>query len=521
MGQVKFNFDNHILDTDRRELRRDGGLVAMQPQVFDLLVHLLMHRDRVVTRDDLIALVWGGRIVSDSTLDSRINAARNAVGDNGKEQRLIRTIPRKGIRFVGVVNAPSNAQTTSLAETEQPRSALALPDRPAIAVLPFDNMSGEREQEYFSDGISEDIITALSKLRWFFVIARNSSFTYKGKPVHMRQVASELGVRYVVEGSVRRSGDRVRITAQLNDTATGSHIWAEHYDRMLTDVFAVQDEITDAIVTAIEPQIYAAENFRSRRKPPNSVDAWDLVMRALSHHWRVTRTDSLTAQALLERAITIDPNYGQALALFATNHMFGVHLGWADLATAAPVAERAALAAIAADNDDAWAHTALASVYFSTRRLDHALAEFELALQLNPNFSLAQGYYALALCYSGRWMDASAATQRAIRQSPRDPSSAIYYGVAAYAQFVGRNYQEAITLAREATRQRGDLTGAYRVLTVAAGMAGQIELARGALDQLRRTQPNISLAWIATQLPWKHDSDREHYLEGFRRAGLE
>jgi TolB-like protein len=396
-----------------------------------------------------------------------------------------------------------------------------LPDRPAIAVLPFNNMSGDHEQEYFSDGISEDIITALSKLRWFFVIARNSSFTYKGKAVQMKQIAAELGVRYVVEGSVRRSGDRVRITAQLNDTATGSHIWAERYDRDLTDVFAVQDEITDAIVTAIEPQIYAAENFRSRRKPPNSVDAWDLVMRALSHHWRVTRPDSLAAQALLERAIAIDPHYGQALALFATSHMFGVHLGWTDLATAAPIAERAALAAIAADSEDAWAHTALASVYFSTRRLDHSLAEFELALQLNPNFSLAQGYYALALCYSGRWMDAYAATQRAIRQSPRDPSSAIYYGVAAYAQFVGRNYREAIALAQEATRQRGDLTGAYRVLTVAAGMSGQIELARTALQELRRTQPNISLAWIGTQLPWKHDADREHYLEGFRRAGLE
>ena len=213
---------------------------------------------------------------------------------------------------------------------------MPLPDRPAIAVLPFNNMSGDQEQEYFSDGISEDIITALSKLRWFFVIARNSSFTYKGKAVHMKQVAAELGVRYVVEGSVRKSGDRVRITAQLNDTATGSHVWAEHYDRDLTDVFAVQDEITDAIVTAIEPQIYAAENFRSRRKPPNSMDAWDLVMRALSHHWRVTRTDSVAAQALLERAIAIDPNYGQALALLATNHMFGVHLGWADIATAAP-----------------------------------------------------------------------------------------------------------------------------------------------------------------------------------------
>ena len=521
VAHVKFNFDNHILDTDRRELRRGGDLVAMQPQVFDLLIHLLKHRERVVSRDDLIALVWGGRIVSDSTLDSRINAARSAIGDNGKEQRLIRTIPRKGIRFVGAVNGPCDAQAASPAEAVRPRLALVLPDRPAIAVLPFDNMSGDREQEYFSDGISEDIITALSKLRWFFVIARNSSFTYKGKPVHMRQVAAELGVRYVVEGSVRRSGDRVRITAQLNDTATGSHIWAEHYDRELTDVFAVQDEITDAIVTAIEPQIYAAENFRSRRKQPSSVDAWDLVMRALSHHWRVTRTDSLAAQALLERAIAIDPNYGQALALFATNHMFGVHLGWTDLATAAPIAERAALAAIAADSEDAWAHTALASVYFSTRRLDHSLAEFELALQLNPNFSLAQGYYALALCYSGRWTDAYAATQRAIRQSPRDPSSAVYYGVAAYAQFVGRNYQEAIALAREATRQRGDLTGAYRVLTVAAGMTGQIELARTALHELRRSQPNISLSWISTQLPWKYDADRQHYLEGFRRAGLE
>jgi TolB-like protein/cytochrome c-type biogenesis protein CcmH/NrfG len=522
---VKLSFDNHLLDTDLRELRRGGQLIAMQPQVFDLLIHLLRNRDRVVSRDDLIELVWGGRIVSDSTLDSRINAARNAIGDNGKEQRLIRTIPRKGIRFVGAVEDRADSDPPAVLPLEDrgepPHPTLTLPDRPAIAVLPFDNMSGDQEQEYFSDGISEDIITALSKLRWFFVIARNSSFTYKGKAVHMKQVAAELGVRYVLEGSVRRSADRLRITAQLNDTATGSHIWAEHYDRDLVDVFAVQDEITDAIVAAIEPQIYAAENYRSRRKAPNSVDAWDLVMRALSHHWRVTRLDSILAQALLEKAIAIDPHYSQALSLLATNRMFGVHLGWADIKTAAPTAERAALAAIAADSEDAWAHNALASVYFSTRRLDEALAEFELALQLNPNFSLAQGYYGLALSYSGRWQDAYQATQRAIRLSPRDPSSAIYYGVAAYAQFVGRNYEEAIALAREAIRQRGDLSGAYRVLTVAAGMTGQTEVAKAALLELRRTQPSISLAWIATQLPWNLDADREHYLEGFRRAGLE
>src|SRR5207253_9907662 len=196
------------------------------------------------------------------------------------------------------------------------------------------------------------------KLRWFFVIARNSSFTYKGKAVHMKQVAEELGVRYVLEGSVRKSGDRVRITAQLNDVATGSHIWAERYDRDLADVFAVQDQITEAIVAAIEPQLYAAENFRARRKPPNNLDAWDLVMRALSHYWRVTRQDNMVAQALLEKAIAIDPNYGQALGVLSVSQSFGAAMGWTELETALPIAERAALAAIRADSEDPWAHYA-------------------------------------------------------------------------------------------------------------------------------------------------------------------
>ena len=286
------------------------------------------------------------------------------------------------------------------------RSGPALPDKPSIAVLPFTNMSGDPEQEYFSDGISEDIITALSKLRWFFVIARNSSFIYKGKPVHMKQVAEELGVGYVLEGSVRKGGDRVRITAQLNDVATGSHIWAERYDRSLADVFAVQDEITEAIVAAIEPQLYAAENFRAQRKPPDSVDAWDLVMRALSHYWRVTRQDNLVAQALLEKAIVIDPNYGQALGVLAASYTFSIHMGWADPETTTAIAERAALAAIRADSEDPWAHFVLGSVYIFARRFDDSLAEFELALRLNPNFSMAQGYYGLALAYCGRWEEA-------------------------------------------------------------------------------------------------------------------
>src|SRR5258708_4151899 len=260
------------------------------------------------------------------------------MGDSGEEQRLIRTIARNGIRFVGEVQ--SEQQGAAVAEVSAPqRSTLPSPDRPAIAVLPFTNMSGDPEQEYFSDGISEDIITALSKLRWFLVIARNSSFVYKGKAVHMKQVAEELGVRYVVEGSVRKSGEQVRITAQLNDVTTGSHIWAEHYDRDLTDVFGVQDDITESIVAAVEPQLYAAESFRARRKPPDSMDAWDLVMRALSFYWRVTRQDNVVAQALLEKAIAIDPHYGQALGVLATSQTFCAHMGWAGMATTTPIAD--------------------------------------------------------------------------------------------------------------------------------------------------------------------------------------
>ena len=300
---MKYFFAEHTLDTARRELHRGSEAVAVEPQVFDLLVYLAQNPDRVVTKDDLIAAVWGGRIVSDSTLTSRINAARKAVQDTGEEQRLIRTVARKGIRLVCPVTARQSAGPIP----EESRTALPLPDRPAIAVLPFTNMSDDPEQEYFSDGISEDIITALSKLRWFFVIARNSSFIYKGKAVHIKQIGAELGVGYVVEGSVRKVGDRVRITAQLNDVTTGAHVWAERYDRELKDVFAVQDEITEAIVAAIEPQLYAAENFRAQRKPPDSMDAWDLVMRALSHYWRVTRQDNVVAQALLEKAVAIDP----------------------------------------------------------------------------------------------------------------------------------------------------------------------------------------------------------------------
>jgi len=528
-NHTQFHFSDHVLDVDLRELTRGGENIAVEPQVFDLLTYLVENRNRVVTKDDLIETIWNGRIVSESTLTSRINAARTAVGDSGKDQAVIRTIARKGFRFVsdvhdagGSLASPQGTPVTPiLSQVTAERDATQRPlDRPVIAVLPFVNNSGESEQEYFSEGISEDIITALSKLRWFYVVARNSSFVYKNKSVHLRQIGAELGVGYVVEGSVRKDGNHVRIAAQLIDVATGSHLWAERYDRDLADVFAVQDEIAQAVVAAIEPQLYAAESFRSERKTPDNMDAWDLVMRALQHYWRVTRQDNLVAQALLEKAIAVDPGYGQALSLLAACHTFSAHMGWQEMPTMVPIAEHAALAAIRADSEDAWAHYALASVYLFDRRFEDSIAEFELALQLNPNFSPARGLYGLALSYRGRWQEGDRAAREALRLSPRDPFAAIYCGVAAYCQYVGKNYDEAIRLCREALRERSDFVGAHRVLTAAAAMAGRRDVAKAALQDLRVVQPNISLGWIERRMPFERDEDRQHYLHGFKLAGL-
>ena len=315
------------LDTDRRELRRDGALRSIEPQVFDLLEFLIRNRDRMVSRDDVLAAVWNGRIVSELTVASRINAARAAIGDNGEDQRLIRTILRKGIRFVGAVREEGRSEVAPTKSTTE-RSQLPLPDKPSIAVLPFSNMSGDPEQDYFADGICEDIITGLSKLRWFFVIARNSSFIYKGKAVDLRHLGLELGVRYVLEGSVRKSGSRVRITAQLIDAETGKHIWAERYDRDLIDIFALQDEITKKVVAVIEPKLLEAEGIRSQHRSPDDLGAWDMLIRANSQFWRLTKDESQAAITLLKQLVERRPLYAPAHSMLAFVLLVSRQGGW-------------------------------------------------------------------------------------------------------------------------------------------------------------------------------------------------
>src|SRR5215813_3751199 len=253
--KLLFLFDEFSLDTDRRELRGPAGLIGLEPQVFDLLAYLIRNRDRVVSKDDIIAAVWNGRIVSESTLTTRINAVRAAIGDSGETQRLIKTLPRKGLRFVGAVREDKGPAGATAPAPSEPPAALPLPERPSLAVLPFANLSGDPEQDYFADGMVEEITTALSRVRWFFVIARDSSFTYKGRPVDVKQVGRELGVRYVLEGSVRKAAKRVRITAQLVETETGAHVWADRFDSVLDNLFELQDEIAASVVGAIEPQL--------------------------------------------------------------------------------------------------------------------------------------------------------------------------------------------------------------------------------------------------------------------------
>jgi TolB-like protein/predicted ATPase len=268
---LQFRFGDHSLDTDRRELRRGGALVALEPQVFDLLVYLVQNRDRVVSKDNLFQSVWGGRIVSESALTSRITAVRKAIGDNGRAQRLIRTMPRKGLRFIGSVEEveprATPGHTSAMVSKDPARAGFALPDKPSIAVLPFTNLSGDPDQEHFADGMVEEIITALSRIRWLLVIARNSSFIYKGQAADVKRVGRELGVRYVLEGSVRKAGGRVRIATQLIDALNGAHLWADHFDGSLEDVLGLQEDVAIRVAGIIEPALRAAETHGSAEHP--------------------------------------------------------------------------------------------------------------------------------------------------------------------------------------------------------------------------------------------------------------
>jgi TolB-like protein/Flp pilus assembly protein TadD len=505
---MRYRIGNCSIDPVAYEVRREGSLVPAEPQVFELLVMLIEHRDRVVTKDEIVERVWKGRIVSDATLNSRIRAARQVLGDDGAAQKLIRTVYGRGFRFVGAVVEGGSMRPAG--------------DRPSLVVLPFDNLSGEADQ-YFVDGVVEEITAALSRVREFFVIARQSAFTYKGRFVDVREVGRELGVAYVVEGTVRRGGNRLRISVQLVDAETRAQLWADRYEGATADVFSFQDRIAAQVAGAIHPAVRSAEIAVAKRKPPASLSAYDLVMRAYPKLWAGNGAANKEAISLLRRAISIDGTFGRAHALLAWCHAQEVAYDWSanaelDRATALASVE----AASGAIEDDPTA-LAAAGAALSQCLADQAAAAalIEKALVLDPNNAWAWARFGWVAVFRG---DAGAARERferALQLSPLDPLAFNITAGRAALHMLDGEWAAAARLFKEITIKHPDATRVYRGVAACAALAGDLETAKEAACKLRALCPDVSLAVVAANHPMRHiPGFIDRFIDGLRRVGI-
>jgi TolB-like protein/tetratricopeptide (TPR) repeat protein len=514
---VRFLFDDFVLDPERRELTRGAEAIDVAPQVFDLLVYLVQHRDRVVSKDGLLEAIWGDRIVSESTLTSHINAARKAVGDNGDEQRLIRTIARKGFRFVGDV-----AETLVELNNVSPPPALPLPDRPSIAVLPFRNLSGDPEQEYFADGMVEDIIAALSRIRVLFVIARDSSFTYKGRTVDIKQVGRELGVRYVLEGTLRRAGGRVRITGQLIDATSATYIWAERFEGILEDVFELQDQMVTSVVGAIRPQIESAEIERAKQTPPANLSAHDCYLRGVASLKEGSRNAIDEALPEFRKAIELDPDYASAYGMAASCIFWRKINGWmTDREEEIREGIRLARIAIELGKNDAiaLARGGHALAHF-TGDLDCGIALLERARILDPNLVSAWFLGGFLSALNGDYDRAIAQLSWAMRLSPLDRETyRMQAGMALANLFAGR-FDEASSWAEKAFRDSPSFLAVVAIIAASHALAGRLEEAQQALHKLGELDPTLRVSFVKDWLDIRNSESLALFEEGLRKAGL-
>ena len=520
---MRFLFADHVLDTDTRELRGGSELVPIEPQVFDLLVYLLENHDRIVSKDDLINAVWNGRVVSDSTLTSRINAARKAVGDSGLNQTLIRTVARKGIRFIGEVR-PEPGAGGPAPQDRQPAAA-PLSDRPAIVVLPFVNISSDVEQQYFADGITGNLTTDLSRIPDMLVISRNTAFAYQKKPIDTKQIGRELGVRYVLEGEVQRTGDQVRVTAQLIDAETDVHLWAERFTGTSDDLFTLQDEITSRIAVALDLELVEAEASRPMERP----DTRDFLFRGRAVRLRPPSRENRTeAIALFERALALDPQSATAqgwvaIALTARALDFMAGSAAADIARADDLAD----SALAGLPRSAIAHFAKAQVLRAQHRYSEAISEYETVLALNRNWAHAYSHLGWCKFMSGSVEDLIPSQQQAIRLSPRDPQIGLFYSRIGSAHLLQSRTDEAIVW-YERARNAAPAHPEFRTFLAAShALKGDTESAGVELAEARRLVGDGRYASIARfrslstwGVPEVSALADATYFDGLRRAGV-
>ena len=443
----ELSFGRFRLDLDQRKLMLDGVEVRLGSRALDILCVLATANSEVVSKDELMTRVWPGLVVEENNIQVHVSALRKALGEEKSGQTYLVTVPGRGYRLVGLQRRPA-----ARVDDVGARSSLPLPDKPSIAVLPFQNMSGDPEENYFAEGMAEEIITALSRCSWLFVIARNSSFTYKGDAVDVRQVGRELGVRYVLEGSVRRAGDRLRFTGQLIDATSGAHIWADRFEGNLGDVFALQDLFTEAIVAAIEPTMQLAEIERSKHKSTINLDAYDLLLRAQHLEYQFTEASLAAALRYLDQALVVDPFYAPAMALSAYCHGVRTSFGW----TQTPEADgqeglRLAWRSIELSKDNANVLWMAAHAVFYLQ-MDPLRAK-ELAyrsLQLNPNSAIALAQTGRIETALGNCAKALELLLRADRLSPRDPRGWFIAACLGFAYYKERRYEEAVAAAKKA-----------------------------------------------------------------------
>lgn len=517
---MRYRFEDLSVDTGQYRLSRNGLPLPVEPQVFDLLVYLIEHRGRVVTREELMDELWKGKVVSDSALNARLKAVRKAVGDRGDLQRVVKTVHGRGYQFVADVEDFADNPAVEPGITRE--AASLLPDKPSIAVLPFTNVSGDPEQDCFCDGLTEDVITQLSRFRDLFVIASHSCFTYKGKAVRIQQVSEELGVQYVLEGSVQRSGDRVRISVQLIEGQTGRHLWAHRYDRDFNDIFEVQDDLTEQIVgtlaTGYGGRLRKAWQKRPEAARAGNARAFDCFMCGLDRIDFWTEVDVQEGRRYLEQAIELDPGYARAYSKLAWTYLCDALEGWSDDPDSAlEKGYSLALKGVELDDNESWTHWALGGYYIYRGKFDRGLEELERAVTLNPNDAdvlMDYGYY---LSYMGRPQQGLEVASRSMRLNPYYPDW--YPCELGKIYFDCRRYAEAVA-ACERVRRPEALTLLYMAASYAA--LGQYGKAKSTVERVLSSAPKATVArWCEPVLaPYKRPEDLAHFRDNLLAAGL-